>query len=145
MFDPRLWAPAGRLLLAAIFIMSGFGKFADWAGTAGYMASKNLPAIPVLLVIAACAEILGGLSVLLGWKARWGALALILFLIPTTFIFHNFWAYQGMERQTQMINFMKNLSILGGLAMVAALGPGPRSIDARLPVFTVHEPRRRAA
>ncbi len=68
---------------------------------------------------------------LLGFKARVGAVLLIIFLIPATLIFHNFWAFEGMERQMQMIMFMKNLAILGGLLLVLGLGPGPISVDQR--------------
>lgn len=121
----------GRGLLSLIFLLSGFGKIADWSGTAGYMASKNMPAVPFFLLGAILLEIGGGLSVLTGYKARWGALALIFFLIPASLIFHNFWAYEGMEQKMQMINFLKNLSIMGGLLMVVANGAGPISIDER--------------
>jgi len=121
----------GRGLLSVIFLLSGVGKLADWSGTAGYMASKHMPAVPFFLLAAVTFELLGGLSVLTGFKARWGALALIVFLIPVTLIFHNFWAYEGMEQKTQMINFLKNLAIMGGLLMVAANGAGPISVDER--------------
>ena len=71
----------------------------------------------------------GGLSVLTGFKARWGALALVLFLVPVTAIFHNFWTLQGMEQQMQMIHFMKNLAIMGGLLSIVARGAGLASVD----------------
>jgi putative oxidoreductase len=122
---------AGRGLLSLIFLLSAFGKATSWEGTAGYMASKNMPAIPFFLTMALLFELFGGLSVLTGYKTRIGALALIVFLIPTTLIFHNFWAYQGMEQQMQMINFLKNLAIIGGLLLVTAFGPGPLSFDER--------------
>ena len=86
--------------------------------------------IPVLLPAAAVLELAGGLSLLLGFRARLGALALVLFLVPTTLIFHNFWAYQGPEAQNQMIHFMKNLALMGGLLVVVGLGAGPCSFDA---------------
>jgi putative oxidoreductase len=124
------WAPlAGRILLCTIFVLSGVMKFADWQGTAAYMASKNMPLIPVLLPLAAIVEIAGGISLLLGFRARFAALMLFLYLIPTTFIFHNFWAQAGYEHMNQMHHFLKNLAIMGGLALLFALGPGPRSID----------------
>ncbi|MDB6113006.1 MAG: DoxX family protein [Pedosphaera sp.] len=132
--NPRL-EPAltllGRILLSLIFILSAGGKIADWPGTAGYMASKGMVAIPVLLTLAIVFELGGGLSVLLGFKARWGALALIIFLITASVIFHNFWAYTGAEKQTQMVHFLKNLSIMGGLLLVVARGAGKPSLDAR--------------
>lgn len=122
---------AGRILLSLIFIMSGLSKIFDWSGTAAYMASKGMPVIPFFLLMAILFEVFGGLSVLAGFKGRIGALALFIFLVPTTLIFHNFWAYDGMEKQMQMASFMKNLAIMGGLALVVGFGPGSLSIDAR--------------
>ncbi len=121
---------AGRVLLSAIFVMSGLHKIGAWDQTAAWMASKGMPMVPFFLVGAILLEVLGGLSVLLGFKARWGALALTVFLIPATLIFHNFWAMTGQEAQVQMIMFMKNLAILGGLAYVGTYGSGPMSLDA---------------
>jgi putative oxidoreductase len=122
----------GRILLAQIFLLSGLNKIGAWEQTAGYMASKNMPLVPFFLVAAILFEVGGGLSVALGYKARLGAAALVVFLIPTTLIFHNFWALQGMEQQVQMIMFMKNLAILGGLLLVIGFGPGPLSLDHRV-------------
>lgn len=120
----QLWTSRlGRLALGAIFLMSGLGKLADLSGTAAYMRSAHMSAIPLFLTGAIILEILGGLSVISGLKARWGAIALIVFLVPATFIFHNFWAYQGMDRQMQMISFLKNVSIGGGLLYLFAMSP----------------------
>jgi putative oxidoreductase len=121
----------GRILLSLIFVMSGLSKIGGWEQTSGYMASKGMPMVPIFLLGAIVFEVLGGLTVLLGFKAKLGATALIIFLIPTTFIFHNFWTLEGMERQMQMAMFMKNLSIMGGLLLVVGLGPGPLSFDNR--------------
>ena len=110
----------GRVLLALIFIVSGLGKLFHFHDSAGMMASKGMPAASLLLAVAIAFEILGGLSVLTGFKARWGALALVAFLIPTTLIFHNFWAFQGMVQQDQMAHFMKNLGLMGGLLLLAS-------------------------
>ena len=121
----------GRILLSLIFILSGFGKIADWSGTASSMSAKGMVAVPFFLTMAILFELGGGLSVLLGFKARWGALALICFLIPATLIFHNFWAFTGAEQRMQMINFLKNLAIMGGLLLLVLRGPGHPSIDGR--------------
>ena len=115
--------PLGRLLLSILFILAGLGKIWDPKGTLEYMSSKKMPAVPVLFVGAIIVEIAGGVSLLTGFYVRWGALMLIAFLIPTTLIFHNFWAVQGQERQTQMTNFLKNLAIIGGLIFVYVFGP----------------------
>ena len=121
----------GRIFLSLIFVSSGLQKIGAWEQTAQYMASERMFAVPLFLAGAIVLEVLGGLSVLIGFKARWGALALIVFLVPTTLIFHDFWTYTGQEQQMQMIQFMKNLAILGGLFVVFGLGAGPMSVDAR--------------
>ncbi len=122
----------GRVLLALIFLTSGFNKITGWSGTADYMAGEGMPMVPLFLAGAIVFEIVGGLSVMLGFKARIGALVLVIFLIPATIIFHDFWTVEdAMQRRMQMIMFMKNLSIMGGLLLVMGLGPGPCSLDNR--------------
>lgn len=131
----RAWAGfvlVGRTLIAAIFIFSGFNKLADWSGTAAYMESVGLPMVGLLLPLAAAAEILGGLSVATGTFARAGALALIAFLIPTSFVFHDFWNLEGEARAAQMAHFFKNLSIMGGLIVLLGYGAGRVSVDQKL-------------
>ena len=129
--NPAPWAaPLGRLLLALIFILSAVGKLNDWQGTAKMMADRGLPAVDVLLSTAVGLELVGGLLVVLGLYARWGAIALLMFIVPVTLIMHNFWAAAEAERMMQFIGFMKNVSIIGGLLLVLSLGAGPWSIDA---------------
>ncbi len=120
---------AGRFGLGAIFLVSGLGKLANWSGTVAYAGSKGVPAI--LLAGAVALEVVGGLSLLAGWKTRWGTIALLAFLVPVTLVFHGFWAYQGAEVQLQTIQFLKNVSISGGLLVVLAAGPGALSVDER--------------
>jgi putative oxidoreductase len=120
---------AGRFGLGAIFLVSGLGKLASWSGTVAYAGSKGVPAI--LLAGAVALEVVGGLSLLAGWKTRWGTIALLAFLVPVTLVFHGFWAYQGAEAQLQTIQFLKNVSIGGGLLVVLAVGPGALSVDER--------------
>ena len=122
---------AGRILLAAIFVMSGWGKVTGFAGTAAYMAAKGMPFPELLLPGAIAVELVGGILLILGWQARWAALAIFLFMIPTTVIFHNFWAVDAAQVQGQAIQFMKNLAIMGGLLYVMAFGAGPLSLDNR--------------
>ncbi|MBK6982789.1 MAG: DoxX family protein [Betaproteobacteria bacterium] len=121
-------AATGRVLLGLLFAVSGFGKITGFAGTAGYMASKGMPMAEVLLVGAIAVELVGGLMLIAGFKARWAALAIAAFLVPTTLIFHN---PLGPEGAAQMTQFLKNLSILGGMLVVAAFGPGAWSVDRR--------------
>ena len=119
----------GRILLSLIFLLSGLGKIGDWSGTAGSMAAQGMVAVPFFLTMAILIELGGGLSVLLGFKARLGAWALVFYLIPVSLIFHNFWAFTGAEQRMQMINFLKNLAIMGGLLLVALRGAGKPSLD----------------
>jgi putative oxidoreductase len=119
----------GRMLLALIFVVSGFGKIADFAGTAGYIASKGLPLPEVGVVLAIVVELGGGLMLVFGWKARWAALALAVFTIFASIFFHNFWTMTGEEVLTNQIMFFKNLAMIGGMLMVWAFGPGRYSVD----------------
>lgn len=121
----------GRFLLALIFLMSGVSKIGGFASTAGYMASKGLPMVEVLLVVTIGIEIGAAVMLIVGYKARLGAAALLLWMIPVTFIFHNFWAIPAAEQQIQMIMFMKNLAIMGGMLLVMANGSGPYSLDKK--------------
>ncbi len=120
---------AGRVLMAAIFLMSGYGKLTDFSGTAGLMASKGMPMAEFLAAGAIVFELGGAIMLVLGWKMRWGALMLVLFTIPATIIFHNFWAADAAEYEGQLINFMKNLAMIGGLLYMMAFGAGPLSVD----------------
>lgn len=122
-------ALVGRILLALIFIIAGFGKITGYAATAGYMAAKGLPMVGVLLPLTIATELGGGLLLAIGWKARWVALWLFLFLIPVTLVFHRFWGIDPAQAQSMQIHFMKNLSIMGGMLMVLAFGPGAYSVD----------------
>jgi putative oxidoreductase len=121
-----------RILLALPFIPSGVGKIFDFDGTAKMMASEGMPLVSLFLVGAIVLEIFGGLSLLLGFKARWGALLLVVFLIAATAIFHDVWTFQGTEQQAQLIQFFKNLGLLGGLTAIAAFGAGAYSVDNNL-------------
>ncbi len=96
----------------------------DLLGSEQYMAAYGIPAAGILLVLSIIIEIFGGLSILLGFKAKWGAIALFIFLIPTTLIFHT-----EVTDQIQSIMLLKNLAMMGGLLMVANYGSGPYSLD----------------
>ena len=118
----------GRILLAAIFLMSGINKIADPQGTQQYMTAMGMTWLTDFFYVGAIVlELAGGLSLLLGYRARIGAWLLVLFLIPTTVIFH-----ANFADPNQMIHFLKNLSMVGGLLYVAAYGAGGLSMDAGL-------------
>jgi putative oxidoreductase len=118
-----------RILIALIFIASGAGKITGFEGTVGYIASKGLP-FPALAAIAAIiVELGGGILLVLGYKARWAAFFMFGFSLAAAFIFHNFWAVPAAEVQNQMIHFMKNISMAGGLLLIVTHGSGARSIE----------------
>lgn len=117
----------GRTFLATIFIHAAINKIFDFANTQTMMTEKGLPLAGILLGGTIVFQILGGLSLVLGYKTRLGAWLLILFLIPTTVIFHNFW-----DVPAEKIAFLKNLSIMGGLLMITYFGAGPVSVDEHI-------------
>ena len=124
------WAALlARILLAALFIMSGFGKIGGFEGTAGYIASKGLPMSQVLAALTILVELGGGLLLLFGWKARWAALALAVFTLLAAFLFHNYWTYPAEQRMAQYLNFWKNMAMAGGMLAIFAFGPGRYSLD----------------
>ena len=122
----------GRIFLAAIFVLSGVMKLADFEGALGHMQSQGIPFAAPLLMIAAIVEILGGLSIITGFMTRIGTFALFLFLIPVTLLFHDFWNYAGPERVSQSAQFMKNVAIMGGLLILMAHGAARHAIDRRI-------------
>lgn len=125
----RQYGPlAGRICITAIFFISGYHKIAGFSSVSGMMAKMGMPMADLLLVAAIICEIGGGLMVLLGWNACLGALLLIVFTVPATLIFHNFWAVNAAEYQNQFNHFMKNVAMIGGLLYVMAVGPGPYSL-----------------
>jgi putative oxidoreductase len=125
----RVMPLIGRILMSVIFILSGIMKLMDWHMMAGMMASKGFPIPSAMLAGAVIVEILGGLCLLFGFKVRIAAFIMFLYLVPTTLMFHNFWAFQGAARMDNQAHFLKNLAIMGGLLMLAAYGPGKLSVD----------------
>lgn len=105
----------GRFLMSVIFILSGAFKLTQFTGTAGMMAGKGIPLATLALVISIVIEVGGGLALLIGFRVRYVAPVMALWLVPVTLVFHNFWAYQGADQQMQMANFLKNVAIMGGL------------------------------
>ena len=115
----------GRILVVLIFLQSGMGKVENFQGTAQFMASHGIaPYTNFFLVGAIFCELVGSVTLILGYYARFGALVLLIFLIPTTIIFHTNFAEQG-----QMIHFMKNVSMFGGILVLFAVGAGRFSLD----------------
>jgi putative oxidoreductase len=128
---PPFVAVIARVLMALMFILAGLSKFGALSGTAGYIASKGLPVPMVLAILTGTLETVGGLALVVGFQARIVGLALALFTLLASVIFHNFWAMTADQQFVQQLMFMKNLSVAGGLLLVFVMGPGPLSLDAR--------------
>jgi len=119
-------AAVGRLLLAVLFIFSGLGKIMAPAATQGYIASVGLPLPLLSYLLAVVVELGGGILLVVGYQTRIVSLVIAAFTLATALVFHNNFADQN-----QMIHFLKNISIAGGLLQVAAFGAGALSLDAR--------------
>jgi putative oxidoreductase len=120
----------GRFLFVMIFVMSGPRHF--MSSTIAYAAAQGVPMASIVVPISGLIALLGGLSVLVGYHAKIGAGLIALFLVCVTPMMHRFWGVSDpMMAQMQMINFMKNVSMLGGALIVTQLGSGPWSLDAR--------------
>jgi putative oxidoreductase len=122
----------GRLLIAYLFVPSGWGKLVDFAGTAGYIASKGLPLPELAAALSIGAELGLGLLVLVGWQTRWAALGLAIFVAVITPLFHAFWAAPEAQQMMQKISFDKNIAIVGGLLLLVGFGAGRWSADGKL-------------
>ena len=119
----------GRFLFALIFLMAGLTHFSSQ--TIGFAASQGVPFASVVVPLAGAIAFLGGLSILLGYRAKLGAWLIVLFLVGVTPM-HRFWGIADpMMRQMQMVMFMKNLAMLGGALLISQLGAGPWSLDSR--------------
>ncbi|QDU63815.1 Inner membrane protein YphA [Planctomycetes bacterium Pan216] len=120
----------GRLMLAAIFLLSGIKHLMGFSGSLAHLESHGITVLPtVQLAIAITALICGASTLILGWCARFGAFCLILFLIPATLVFHDFWAVPAEQVQMQTIQFLKNVGLMGAMLLVIGFGPGPWSVD----------------
>jgi putative oxidoreductase len=125
------FALIGRILIAVLFIPSGWSKLTGFAGTVGYISSKGIPLPEVAAAIAVAVELGLGILLLVGFKTRWTALLMALFIIGITIIFHNYWAVEAAQVMAQKMNFYKNMAIAGGTLAFAAFGAGEYSVDGR--------------
>ena len=120
----------GRVLIAIMFVLSGFEKVVDLSAAAAAIGSKNLPFPQVLAVLTVIVELGGGLLIIAGWQTRIVALVLAIFTALAAYFFHDFWHYPpGPQHTNNMIHFMKNLSVIGGFLMLCAAGGGRYSLD----------------
>jgi putative oxidoreductase len=120
-----------RVLLALMFLLAGISKFGGLEGTAGYIASKGLPAPQLLAIATAALEVVAAVLIIVGWQARWAALALAAFTLLASVLFHNYWAMPAEQQMMQQLMFMKNIAVVGGLLAIFAFGAGAWSLDAK--------------
>jgi len=126
----KTYAPLlGRILLAFIFLQSGFEKVLNYDATVGSMGARGIPEPDMLLPLVIVVLFIGSVMILVGWKAHWGALALIAFMIPATLYFHNYWDYAETLQFNQFHHLIKNLAIIGALCMILGMGSGALSLD----------------
>ncbi|GLS19271.1 LysR family transcriptional regulator [Labrys miyagiensis] len=125
--DTRYTPLLGRILIAVIYILSGFSKLTGPAATAGYIASAGLPLPYAGVALAVVVELIGGILLVVGYQTRIVALIMALFTVATAVFFHSNFADQNM-----FIHFFKNIAMAGGLLQVAAFGAGSLSLDASL-------------
>ena len=124
-------ALVGRLLLALLFIPAGLGKIGGFAGTVGYIGSVGLPLPTLGAILAIVVEVGAGLALLAGFGTRVAAVALALFTLVATVIFHAYWAVPPEQAMMQQLMFFKNVAVVGGLLVLAAHGAGAFSVDGR--------------
>jgi putative oxidoreductase len=123
----------GRILIAVLFAESAFGKITGFKMMVDYAKATGVTGGTEFLVIASTIlEIIGLILLITGYKIEFGAIALLIFMIPVTFIFHSFWKYTGMDMMNQMVQFMKNIAVIGGLLFILGMGAGPFSLDNKL-------------
>jgi putative oxidoreductase len=119
-----------RVMIAAIFLASAaMNKIPNFSSVAEGMAGKGIPQPKVLLAGAIAFLILGSVSLILGFKARWGALLLLIFLVAATYYFHDFWRVAPEQRGQELTNFLKNFALMGTMLFIMANGAGPWSLD----------------
>lgn len=120
-----------RLLMVALFLPAGLNKIVGFEDTVGYIASVGLPLATLGALIAIVVEVVAPLALLAGWQTRWAALALAVFTLAATVLFHNYWAMSAEQQFVQQLMFFKNLGVIGGLLALVASGAGAWSLDAK--------------
>ena len=118
-----------RVLLMTLFLVTGYTKLTNFSATTAYMAATGLPLPQVTAALAVAVELFGGLALVVGVFTRPLALLYVVFTLASALEGHRFWAKAGPERQAQKINFLKNVSIMGGLLLLAVTGPGKYALS----------------
>jgi|CXWL01.2.fsa_nt_gi putative oxidoreductase len=118
-----------RILLMYLFVTAGWGKLTNFSGTVGYFGSLGVPAPTVATAVAILMEFVVGIALVIGFFTRPLAVLMALFVLGTGFLGHHFWTMSDPERAANVIQFSKNLSIMGGLLLLSVIGPGRFSVD----------------
>jgi len=122
---------AGRIVVGMVFLFFGANHFMNFAAMTGYTASKGVPMAELAVIGSGVLLLAAGLSILLGYKIWIGVAALALFFLPVTFMMHNFWAVQGEAQMMEMVNFLKNMGLMGSAFIYAAVpSPLPYSLES---------------
>jgi putative oxidoreductase len=119
----------GRILIAAMFLVVGIRKVIYFTGTAAYFAKLGFPAPEAMVALAIIIETGGAILLIVGWRTRWVAWLLVGFVAIATATAHRFWEFDAAQYGNQLNHFLKNVAIVGALLMLAAFGPGSRSLD----------------
>ncbi len=122
---------AGRFLMAFLFLPAGIGKIFGFAGTVGYIGAMGLPAPTLAAIAAILIEVVGGAALVLGFYTRFAAIALAVFTLIASVVFHAFWAVPADQAFMTQLLFTKNIAVIGGLLVLAAFGSGQYSLDSR--------------
>lgn len=118
-----------RLLMAAVFLLFGVRSILGFAGSVGYFTNLGFPAPEAMVVLAIIIQLVAGLALIIGWQMRWAAWLLVAYVVIATIMAHRYWEYDAAQYVPQMINFFKNLAMIGGLVLIATFGPGRYSLD----------------
>jgi|SRR5688572_27530355 putative oxidoreductase len=118
-----------RILLALVFVLIGWGHLTNYSGAVAYFTKWSFPMPEIAAVLAILFELGGGVLLIIGWKARWAAVALALYTFVALAVAHRYWTYEAAQVFNQYSHFLKNLAIIGGMLAIVAVGPGRYSID----------------
>ena len=122
--------PLGRILIVAIFVYTGISKLTHFDGTSHMIAEKGIPVAAVATAIAILIELGGAIAIIIGWQTKLAAAIQFVYLIFITFMYHNFWAAPPQLHDVQLLNFLKNVGIMGGLLLLVTRGAGASSVDS---------------
>jgi putative oxidoreductase len=122
--------PLARILISAIFVYSGISQLMHFDATVHVLAATGIPLPAVAAVISTIIDLAGAAMIIVGWQTKLAAAIQFVYLIPVTFLLHNFWAAPPQMHEMQLLNFLKNLGIMGGLLILATRGAGASSVDA---------------